>query len=368
MDSVPVFTTHAEVDLKKGHKDNSKVQPPTTTSSQAIWIANSNAEAKKKIGTNTERLSFRSNGSYLEEVLDEGSYYDEEVIDEEILGGDPVYNLPPRKITIRFDEYDEMQTILHINDYTGHEISKTWYKRDDYDKMVLLARKTAEKVEERRKEMGKLDSKKKPIESRGLEAWTQMGASKVKMLKESAVEAVWNEQSKQWDAGTYDADKIRSVYETISKGAGMSAQDRAFSDELIVKRMREQEEARRLKKRRRKLLGKSKALVKKTAKVTTGGVVGATKFVGKTTKKTGKVALNVGKRTSNAVIATATLDRKMLKEAVKIKKKREVERQILRVASQSSMDATHMSGAASGKLYIIHCKDCSQRSRIKIKN
>ena len=48
MDSVPVFTTHAEVDLKKGHKDNSKVQPPTTTSSQAIWIANSNAEAKKK--------------------------------------------------------------------------------------------------------------------------------------------------------------------------------------------------------------------------------------------------------------------------------------------------------------------------------
>merc|ERR1719261_387365 len=61
--------------------------------------------------------------------------------------------LPERKITIQFDDYDEMQTCIHINDYTKHEISRSWYKRDDYDKMVDLARKTASKAVEREKEL-----------------------------------------------------------------------------------------------------------------------------------------------------------------------------------------------------------------------
>lgn len=348
----PVFSQHAD-DLKKGSKDSSQtLSSNTTTSSQQIWIAASNADAKKKQQQQQQqerRQSFSSHGSYLEEIIDESSYYDEEIIEEEIVEGDFAYNLPPRKITLRFDEFDEMQTILHINDYTGHEINKAWYKREDYDKMVLLARKTAEKVEERRKELGKIDKTKKPIESRGLEAWTQMGATKVRMLKESAVEAVWNEQSRQWDVGIYDPDRIRSVYVAISKGSQMSAQDRAFSDELISKRIREQEVARQEKKQNRKLLGKSKALVKKTAKATKGGVVNTTKLVGKTTKMTGKVALETTKRTVKAGVATATLDRKMLKEAVTIKtKKREVERQVVRMRSQSSMDALKLAEGANG--------------------
>lgn len=342
----PVFTHHSQDELKKGHKDPSQIQQPRATSSQAIWIATSNAEAKKRLDSaGKDQFLFTSNGSFVEEVLDEASYYDEEVIEEDMLSNP--YNLSPRSITIRFDEYDEMQTTLHINDYTSHEIHRSWYKRDDYDKMVLLARKTAEKVEERRLEMGKVDKKRKPIEARGLEAWTKMGATKVKFIKESAIAAVWDEQSKQWDAGIYDADTIRNVYIAISQRALKTAQDRAFSDELIVKKMIEQERYKRMKKQQRKLLGKSKALVKKTAKVTTSGVVATTKFVGKTTKKTGKLALQAGKRTVKAGVATATLDPKMLKEAVKIKKKREVQRQIVRVTSQSSNMDSLKSGSGS---------------------
>jgi hypothetical protein len=347
----PLFSLHSDEDLKKGSKDPTQIMSANNTSSQQIWIAASNADAKKKQQQHEQqerRQSFSSHGSYLEEIIDESSYYDEEIIEEEIVEGDFAYNLPPRKITLRFDEFDEMQTILHINDYTGHEINKAWYKREDYDKMVLLARKTAEKVEERRKELGKID-KKKPIESRGLECWTQMGATKVRMLKESAVEAVWNEQSRQWDDGTYDAVRISTVYASISKGSQMSAQDRAFSDELIAKRIREQEVAKQEKKQKRKLLGKSKDLVKKTAKATRGGVDYTTKLVGKTTKMTGKVALETTKRTVKAGVATATLDRKMLKEAVTIKtKKREVERQFIRMPSQSSMDTLKLSEGAKG--------------------
>jgi hypothetical protein len=352
----PVFTQHADEDLRKGSKDPAQILSATNASSQQIWIAASNADAKKKQNQQQNqqlerRQSLSSHGSYLEEIIDESSYYDEEIIEEETVveGSDFAYNLPPRKITLRFDEFDEMQTILHINDYTGHEINKAWYKREDYDKMVLLARKTAEKVEERRKELGKIDKTKKPIESRGLEAWTQMGATKVRMLKESAVEAVWNEQSRQWDVGTYDPIRISNAYASISKGSQMSAQDRAFSDELIAKRIREQEVAKQEKKQKRKLLGKSKDLVKKTAKATRGGVVNTTKLVGKTTKLTGKVALETTKRTVKAGVATATLDRKMLKEALNVKtKKREVERQFIRMPSQSSMDALKLTEGANG--------------------
>lgn len=177
-----------------------------------------------------------------------------------------------------------------------------------------------------------------------------MGAMKVKMLKDSAVEAVWNEQSRQWDAGTYEPEKIYYAYVEIAKGSQLSAQDRAFADELIAKRIREQEIVRQEKKQKRKLYGKSKALVKKTAKATTGGVMKTTKLVGKTTKMTGKVALETTKRTVKAGVATATLDGRMLKEAVTIKtKKREVEKQTVRMPSQSSMGAIKLADNTNGK-------------------
>merc|ERR1712025_532462 len=62
-------------------------------------------------------------------------------------------SMEQRRTTIRFDEYDELQTCLHINDYTKNEISRSWYKREDYDKMVDLARKTALKAVKRENEM-----------------------------------------------------------------------------------------------------------------------------------------------------------------------------------------------------------------------
>jgi hypothetical protein len=233
-----------------------------------------------------------------------------------------------------------MQTVLHINDYSNHEISKAWYERKDYDKMVALARKTAEKVQERHQQLGKLDSKKsRMIESRGLEAWTAMGASKVRLLKESAVEAVWNEQSRQWDAEINDPDRLREAYITLSKGALSAAQDRGFSDHLIAKRIRQMDKEEEEKKRRRRLLGRSKALIGKSVKATTGGVVKTTKLVGKTTVRTGKVALRTGKVATKTAVATATLDRKMFKEAIiPGKKKSQCETQVIRLPSQSVLN------------------------------
>lgn len=314
-----------------------------STSSQALWIAASNAQAKPGAARRSSdgAAGLRRQASsydYEEEsgVLEE-EYYEEEIIEEEFFEEEVIDELPPRKITIRFDEFDEMQTILHINDYTKHEISRSWYKRDDYDKMVALARKTAEKVEERTRELGrKIDKNSKKIEYRGLEAWTSMGAAKVKMLKESAVEAVWNEQSRQWDAGINDIERIRELYQVVSKGAQQIANDRGFSDELIAKRIRQIEAEEEERKRRRKLLGKSKALLGKSVKATAGGMVKTAKLGVKTTKLTGKVALKTTRLATKTAVATATLDKKMLKEAIiPAKKKRECEKQTLRMPSQA---------------------------------
>mmetsp|Transcript_77928 Transcript_77928/g.152990 ORF Transcript_77928/g.152990 Transcript_77928/m.152990 type:complete len:255 (+) Transcript_77928:1-765(+) len=163
-----------------------------------------------------------------------------------------------------------------------------------------------------------------------------MGAAKVKILKESAVEAVWNEQSRQWDLGINDVDRIREVYQVISKGAQQIAQDRGFSDELIAKRIRQIEFEEAEKKRKRKLLGKSKALLGKSVKVTAGGVVKTAKLGVKTTKLTGKVALKTTMVATKTAVATATLDRKMFKEAIIPAKKRECEKQTIRLPSQAT--------------------------------
>eukprot|EP00934_Nitzschia_sp_Nitz4_P006482 Nitzschia sp. Nitz4//NODE_293_length_29386_cov_71.949235//15197//16769//NITZ4_additional_000036-RA//-1//CDS//3329531830//6472//frame0 len=384
----PVFTKHASgEDLLKGHRNDLKgssnherhsssphkpsshrsksLEPPTnhtdngssghTASSTALWVAASNAAANrsKKFNKQQSEGSVSSGGpgmpprkqssemsarSFDDEEVSEDEFFEEEVVEESDFEEEIVEELAPRVITIKFDEFDEMQTILHINDYTKHEISRSWYKRDDYDKMVALARKTAEKVEERSKELGRKIDKatKKKIEYRGLEAWTSMGAAKVRILKESAVEAVWNEQSRQWDEGINDVDRIREVYQIISRGAQQTAQDRGFSDELISKRIRQLELEEAEKKKNRKLLGKSKALLGKSVKVTAGGVVKTAKLGVKTTKLTGKVALATTKAATKTAVATATLDRKMLKEAIlPAKKKRECEKQLIRKPSQA---------------------------------
>lgn len=486
-----------------------------TTASTDLWIASANASAAAAAANRkTERSSpvsglpasfddqpgrsqqIQKDSShtlesyYEEEVLEDvdenTSYYTEDFMENEHVNGganagESELNLfPERNPTIRFDEYDEMQTVLHINDYTKYEINKSWYKRADYDKMVQLARKTAEKAEQRKRELeedeqdglrqelettqdeddqehqrqlaattnaktipkssqrshvgsvgshhtrssrgtsrggggmsiasddsyhttedddedldpigddhddeqstaskysrrsnhskrsrssggsgsgGYLDQnrnakdasvdnestgkshddakkkeKKKPIEYRGLEAWTASGAAKVKLLKESSIELVWNEQSNQWDNGTFDAERIREVYVAVSETAQRAAYERGKNDALIVQKLLEMDRLAAEKKKRRKILGRSKALVKKSVKMTGRGVQQTGKLMKKTTKVTTKVAKEATKRSLKAGMATATLDPRMMKEALKMSKKRECRHELIRKPSQS---------------------------------
>lgn len=281
------------------------------------------------------RRSHRESGSvplqdlsqYEEEIIDESEYYEEEII-EEIIEEQAPAPLPERKTTIKFNEYDEMMTVLHINDYTNNEISKTWFCRKDYTKMNELARNTVQKSEERRKEIkaakaaGKDATKHKVIEARGLEAWSTEGAAAIRRIKEAAVEAVFYEQCRQWDTNTHDVEKLREVYRAVSMKAQQVAEDRAKTDQKLVQEYlsKEREGLDDSEKKKKKSGGLGKK-TKKLAKVTS-----------KVAKKTGKVA-------QKTAVATATLDKKMFKEAVKSipkKKKRECEHQVVHTPSQSA--------------------------------
>jgi hypothetical protein len=291
-----------------------------------------------------------------------------------------------------------MQTCIHINDYTKHEISRSWYKRDDYDKMVDLARKTASKAVQREKELqnelenmlltnnnnnnkgkGKGDhdddlddddhnekensnnnkrstkqSRKKPIEYRGLEAWTPDGSAKVRMLKESAIELVWNEQSRQWEEGTFDDVLIRNVYITVSEMAVLISYNRGINDADLVQKLIEQEEIRSEKKKNRNRYSKSKSVIRRTAKSTGKGLVSGTN---KIVSRTGKVGKKLGKRGVKAGVATATLDPRMMKEALKVRivnKRRECQRETIVTQSRSSTEQQQQREVVDGAKKIVN--------------
>jgi hypothetical protein len=358
----PVFNKHSDDHLLKGQNHVRRASVRRASLSASISSLNSLNKVSAGYNSKTTNGTFAipdykgkkaksasSDGSYFEEIFDDVSY-EEEIIEDDYLEEefiDELFSeLPPRKITIRFDEFDVMQTVLHINDYSNHEISKAWYKREDYDKMVQSARKAVLKVEERQKELGRMDGKKAAaMETRGLESWTTVGVSRVRLLKESALEAVWNEQNKQWTREENDPDKIREAYLIVSKGSERAAKDRGHADSLIVDQMRRDEDAEEDKKLRRRMLAKSKALIGKSVRATAGGVVKTGKLVGKTTMRTGKVAFGAGKVATKTAVATATLDRRMLKETlIPERKMKDVERKVYRRQSLSSRDLIEVLG------------------------
>lgn len=217
--------------------------------------------------------------SYEEVVIEDDavSYVEEEILEEVIIQE----KFPAREFKIRFDDFDELQTTLHINDYSPGEVENTWYGRDDYDKMVKKARDAVAKVdvkeeaksakakkkgvekekkkgEKKKKDKGKknidedaipvetdahadedgeaekslTDSKKskKSVDVRGLEGWSTSGSLEIRALKQKAVDAVWNEQNRQWTFGYFDVERLREAYRTVSAEAQAIAQARGAND------------------------------------------------------------------------------------------------------------------------------------------
>mmetsp|Transcript_32152 Transcript_32152/g.78125 ORF Transcript_32152/g.78125 Transcript_32152/m.78125 type:complete len:339 (+) Transcript_32152:286-1302(+) len=236
--------------------------------------------------------------------------------------------LSERTFTIRFQAYDEIQTVLHLDNYTNKEIKQSWYRSKDYEKMMMAALEAVRKVGKKKKNQDATDR-------RGLEAWTPKGAERAKLLKEKAVEAVWNEQSFQWEKGVFDPDRIRDCYTPYSTGALDAARQRGLVDATVYEKEVEKREKEGQKKRN--LLSRGKAALRKSIKFTTKSVAKTPKIVGEATSQTGHVALAAGKRTARVGVGVATLDQRMVKEAFAQKSKEAVGSQRFQLPSQMSI-------------------------------
>eukprot|EP00934_Nitzschia_sp_Nitz4_P006201 Nitzschia sp. Nitz4//NODE_293_length_29386_cov_71.949235//12793//14310//NITZ4_additional_000035-RA//-1//CDS//3329531827//6191//frame0 len=289
-------------------------------SSHSNTSSRRDASFKIASGEKIRSTSVASASSFVEEIIEEMSY-DEEIIEfeeddfddysyiEEIVE-QPIY--PDRETKVQFDEYDDVQTTLHIQDYSVSEISNSWYCRKDYDRMVDKAKQTVAKAETRERkeakkakkakkaekakkkkdkdkkeesrasEVGEPDSsvvttspskeekesgEKKPIDTRGLEAWSTNGAAEIQALKERALEAVWEEQSRQWSSrGESDPEKMREVYFAVSASSQEVAAKRGEQDradiEAWVGSSKKGKSKRNMLKKGKELLGKSLRVAK----------------------------------------------------------------------------------------------------------
>lgn len=277
--------------------------------SDVIASASTQQEASKPKPTiPIKRANSNHSGdeSYIEEVIvDDDSYYEEVLIEEEFYEEEIIeimneLKLPERDITIKFEDFDEMQTTLHINDYSPGEVEKSWYCRADYDRMVQKARSTIAKVEAKEAKRSKSDDKKrekdtkssefsqemtpsnngekkKVLETRGLEGWSTEGAKKVRELKEKALEAVWNEQNRQWTTGDFDKEKVRAAYLTISAGAQAIAEERAAADQESAEKIHNKD----LKRKKTDVRGMMKMGKSMLGKSMKGGLIKAKKQVSK---------------------------------------------------------------------------------------
>jgi hypothetical protein len=184
-----------------------------------------------------------------EEIFEEDEYFEEEIIEEEIIvqEDDDGTDDTPLKILagISFDEFDEMFDVLHLSDYSKSEVAKTWYEPSDYTQMVEECRKIADKMENQVKQIGKA-RRSSTMDLRGLENWTTLGSTKVRLLKEEAMDGVWTEQIRQWERHRRaNLEQIRMEYQKATKNSQVVAIQRALADEAWVKQMYEKEELER---------------------------------------------------------------------------------------------------------------------------
>jgi hypothetical protein len=239
--------------LKQAQSTSPSAPPPPSSEAQS-------SPSREKQTVFPPPLLDESFVSYVEEVVtddddedgvgfatsSEDYEYIEEIILDEI---NEQTNGDNGRITkVRFDEFDEVQNTIHLTDFTDKEISKYWYHRDDYDGMIQEARIVVEKEERVRQngleqlQPGIISQSLTEFETRGLEAWSTEGKRHVREVKEAAIEAVWDEQQRQWDVGIIDLDQMKDAYQKVSLECQRIANERGVSDQIIVERIRQLDE------------------------------------------------------------------------------------------------------------------------------
>ena len=113
--------------------------------------------------------------------------------------------------------------------------------------MIELARSTAAKAvseregEQREREDADPTTATTKNELNAVECTRGLGTllnpEPIRTLKDTSIQFVWFEQSKQWEEGIFDPEAIRAVYVKLSKDAASVARQRGIQDAAEVAKM-----------------------------------------------------------------------------------------------------------------------------------
>lgn len=138
-------------------------------------------------------------------------------------------NTPPIRAHARFNRAVFVRETLHIADYEPDEVIATWYQKDE------MAQMKADMVDTVRSMLrGELENDSEEQCMRGLESRTRIGANKRQENKLRALEAVLDEQDREFEAGIIDERTISLVYQRVSLRCRNEAHERGLRDEVEV--------------------------------------------------------------------------------------------------------------------------------------
>lgn len=134
----------------------------------------------------------------------------------------------PQRTSITFAVSIKVHEIMTLDDYTEKELRKCWYSIDDKDKMNATKDKTVARIEK-----GK--SPKGSMTYRGLECWTVKGGQELDEQIARAIDAVMDEQDRQWKIEQDDWDRIAVLCHAATADSAVRARKLALQDEIDAK-------------------------------------------------------------------------------------------------------------------------------------
>ncbi|KAL3934961.1 MAG: hypothetical protein SGBAC_009424 [Bacillariaceae sp.] len=112
---------------------------------------------------------------------------------------------------IRFSQtIEECHEILSRADYTERELRHCWYTEEEKEKYMDRHEKSAKKLEQG-------ERSKRGESFRGLEGWTQDGADEANEMIEECLDAILNEQERQWKKKRHNHQNLALISESKSK-------------------------------------------------------------------------------------------------------------------------------------------------------
>jgi hypothetical protein len=130
------------------------------------------------------------------------------------------------------DDANEIYEIPHINDFSSEMIDSLWYNEADYQRIQTSCIKIIRKMVDSDSDKQIVERTTKRYCSRGLEHFTDAGALARRTIRRSAIDAVMDEQFRQFTKDVVEPACIADLYAQHCRACKYYAIITALRDEL----------------------------------------------------------------------------------------------------------------------------------------